>query len=158
MTATAGADHYRQAVEAVASDPNIDAVIVIFLPPLRIPSEEVAAAIVDGARLANDLGKPVLSVFISSRGVPDQLKRADIRVPSFAFPEDAAIALAHVVRYAEWRARPLTQPPRFEGIRRDEAAMLTGSIGMLPSASIGGRIGLYEPGQVGKRLKQPPSW
>ncbi len=122
LTATAGADHYRQAVEAVASDPNIDAIIAIFLPPLRIPSEEVAAAIVDGARLANDLGKPVLSVFISSRGVPDELKRADIRVPSFAFPEDAAIALAHVVRYAEWRARPLSEPPRFEGIRRDEAA------------------------------------
>ncbi len=122
MTATAGADQYRQAVEAVASDPNIDAVMAIFLPPLRIPSEEVAAAIVDGARLANGLGKPVLSVFISSRGVPDELKRADIRVPSFAFPENAAIALAHAVRYAEWRARPLTDPPRFEGIGRDEAA------------------------------------
>src|SRR5262249_57692874 len=27
----------------------------------------------------------------------------------------------------------------------DEAAVLTGSLGMLPSASIGGKIGLYEP-------------
>jgi 3-isopropylmalate dehydrogenase len=33
----------------------------------------------------------------------------------------------------------------FGDILSDEAAMLTGSIGMLPSASIGGRIGLYEP-------------
>lgn len=33
----------------------------------------------------------------------------------------------------------------FGDILTDEASMLTGSIGMLPSASIGGRVGLYEP-------------
>ena len=33
----------------------------------------------------------------------------------------------------------------FGDILSDEAAMLTGSIGMLPSASIGSRTGLYEP-------------
>ncbi len=33
----------------------------------------------------------------------------------------------------------------FGDILSDEAAMLTGSIGMLPSASLGGKVGLYEP-------------
>ena len=33
----------------------------------------------------------------------------------------------------------------FGDILSDEAAMLTGSIGMLPSASLGGSIGMYEP-------------
>jgi 3-isopropylmalate dehydrogenase len=33
----------------------------------------------------------------------------------------------------------------FGDILSDEAAMLTGSIGMLPSASLGGRVGMYEP-------------
>ncbi len=33
----------------------------------------------------------------------------------------------------------------FGDILSDEAAVLTGSIGMLPSASIGGKVGLYEP-------------
>ncbi|TLY34689.1 MAG: 3-isopropylmalate dehydrogenase [Nitrospirae bacterium] len=33
----------------------------------------------------------------------------------------------------------------FGDILSDEAAMLTGSIGMLPSASLGGTIGMYEP-------------
>ncbi|NLB17871.1 MAG: 3-isopropylmalate dehydrogenase [Syntrophomonadaceae bacterium] len=33
----------------------------------------------------------------------------------------------------------------FGDILTDEASMLTGSIGMLPSASIGGTVGLYEP-------------
>lgn len=33
----------------------------------------------------------------------------------------------------------------FGDILSDEAAMLTGSIGMLPSASLGGEVGMYEP-------------
>ena len=33
----------------------------------------------------------------------------------------------------------------FGDILSDEAAMLTGSIGMLPSASLGGKLGLFEP-------------
>ncbi|GAB4364116.1 MAG: 3-isopropylmalate dehydrogenase [Deltaproteobacteria bacterium] len=33
----------------------------------------------------------------------------------------------------------------FGDILTDEASMITGSIGMLPSASLGGRVGLYEP-------------
>jgi len=33
----------------------------------------------------------------------------------------------------------------FGDIISDEAAMLTGSIGMLPSASLGGKVGLFEP-------------
>lgn len=33
----------------------------------------------------------------------------------------------------------------FGDILTDQASMLTGSIGMLPSASIGGKVGLYEP-------------
>lgn len=33
----------------------------------------------------------------------------------------------------------------FGDILSDEAAMLTGSIGMLPSASLGGQVGLFEP-------------
>ena len=33
----------------------------------------------------------------------------------------------------------------FGDILSDEAAILAGSMGMLPSASLGGRVGLYEP-------------
>ncbi|HET9787357.1 MAG TPA: acetate--CoA ligase family protein, partial [Pyrinomonadaceae bacterium] len=66
--------------------------------------------------------KPVMTVFLSARGTPDELRLADLRIPSYAFPETAAIALARAARYREWRERPETPAPRFEGIRRDEAA------------------------------------
>ncbi len=43
---------------------------------------------------------PVLTCFMSARGVPDELRAQGHRIPSFAFPEQAAIALAHA-----WRPR-----------------------------------------------------
>lgn len=49
----------------------------------------------------------------------------------------------------------------FGDILSDEAAMLTGSIGMLPSASLGGDVGMYEPVHgsapdiVGKDMANP---
>jgi 3-isopropylmalate dehydrogenase len=57
--------------------------------------------------------------------------------------------------YADNVAMQIVRDPRqfdvivtenlFGDILSDEAAMLTGSIGMLPSASVGGRVSLYEP-------------
>ena len=50
----------------------------------------------------------------------------------------------------------------FGDILSDEAAMLTGSIGMLPSASIGGRTGIYEPvhgsAQILQDAESPIHW
>jgi len=130
MTATATAEHYRQAIPILARDPSVDAVMVIFLPPLRLPEESVARAIVEAAREVNAQGKPVVSVFLSSHGVPEALRTADVRVPSYAFPEAAAIALARAAQYAAWRNRPVSQPPSFPDLRRDEAAaIVAGALG-----------------------------
>lgn len=66
------------------------------------------------------------------------------------FPD---VELSHM--YVDNCAMQLIRNPRqfdvivtenmFGDILTDEASMLTGSIGMLPSASIGGEVGLYEP-------------
>lgn len=63
------------------------------------------------------------------------------------------IELSHI--YVDNAAMQLVRNPRqfdvllcnnmFGDILSDEAAMLTGSIGMLPSASIGAKVGLFEP-------------
>jgi acyl-CoA synthetase (NDP forming) len=45
-----------------------------------------------------------------------------VSIPSYAFPETAAIALARAARYHEWRKRPETVASTFEDIRTDEAA------------------------------------
>ena len=109
MIASATPRQYREAMEILGSDPGIDAIIVIFIPPLITRAEDAASAIVAGARSLNG-SKPVLTVFMQSRGVPDELRAADIRVPSYSFPENAARALARVANYGEWLARSSSEP------------------------------------------------
>ena len=121
MIASASAADYLRAIEIVGSDNNIDALIVIFTPPLVTRAEDVAEAIVNAIKKLGGT-KPILAVFLSAQGAPEELKSPDFRIPCYAFPETAAIALARASRYREWRERPETTAPKFEDVRRDEAA------------------------------------
>jgi acetyl coenzyme A synthetase (ADP forming)-like protein len=120
MIASASAEQYRQAIEIVGRDAGVDALVVIFIPPLVTRPEDVAHAIVDGAATLHGQ-KPVLTVFMQSRGLPDALKAAGVHIPSYAFPEAAAIALARVARYGAWQARPPAPAAQFDDVQLDEA-------------------------------------
>jgi acetate---CoA ligase (ADP-forming) len=123
MIASATGDDYRRAIEVLAVSGEVDSIIVIFIPPLVTRPEDVARAIRDAAR-AMPANLPLLSVFMQSRGVPSELREGDVGIPSYAFPEDAARALARVVDYGIWRTQPDGRIPEFTGLRRDEAASI----------------------------------
>ncbi len=100
---------YRAALQHVLADPEVDAVVALYVPPVTSHAESVAAAIVQAAAGTD---KPVLSCFMGSHGVPEALASLHKKkVPSFRFPEGAAKALALAVAYAEWRDTP---PSRVE--------------------------------------------
>jgi acetyl coenzyme A synthetase (ADP forming)-like protein len=123
MLASATAEDYRRAIRVLSECPDLDAIVVIFIPPLTTHAEDVALAIRTAAReLVRPM--PLLTVFMSSHGIPAELRRVDVRIPSYAFPEDAARALSHAVRYAAWRRAPQGEVPSFPGARHDEAAAL----------------------------------
>ncbi len=110
MTAAAGPDDYRRTIETVGNDPNVDALVVIYIPPMLTQPEEVAPAVAAGAGQV-PAAKPVLSVFISSRNAPSSLHAGPRgRLPTYDFPENAAMALSAAVGYGEWRARPAGTP------------------------------------------------
>ncbi len=97
---------YERSIELVGQDPNIDSLVVIFIPPLvTTRPEEVAAGMARGAeRIPSD--KPVLCTFLGSRGTPDMLGSGSRgRIPAFAYPENAAMALAAAHGYGLWRDR-----------------------------------------------------
>jgi acetate---CoA ligase (ADP-forming) len=123
MIASAPAEHYRRAIELVGADPNVDALIVIFTPPLVTRADNVANEMVEAAQHV-DKHKPLLSVFLSAQQAPQQLRVADRVIPCYSFPETAAIALARAARYGEWRSRPETLAGQFEDIKSDEAATI----------------------------------
>jgi acyl-CoA synthetase (NDP forming) len=144
MIASARGEAYRRAIGLCATDPGIDAVIAVFIPPLAERSAEVAEAIAGAAR---DVAgrKPLLTVFMTAGGMPDAFLAPDVRVPAYAFPEAAAHALARATRYAEWRARPVLPPARPAGVDRDEAAAIV-------AAALGRGEGWLAPSDVRRLL------
>ena len=85
MIASATAEHYRRAIEFVANDPNVDALVAIFLPPLVTRAEDVAAAIMDAASQAEprEAAAVGLHVIAGRAGPAEELRAAHplLRVP-----------------------------------------------------------------------------
>jgi acetyl coenzyme A synthetase (ADP forming)-like protein len=122
MLAAATPDQYRETIRLIADDPNVDAVITIFLPPLVAQPQEVARAVATSVETTSR-PKPVLGVFMSSAPLPD-LSTPSGRIPGYHMPEPAARALSHVVRYARWRRQPAESLVELPEVRRQEAAVL----------------------------------
>jgi acetyl coenzyme A synthetase (ADP forming)-like protein len=119
LIASASADVYLAALRVVLADPQVDAVLVIFVPPLVTEADDVARAIVAAAAEAGDT--TVVACFLGRNGVLDVLNAATSasetrQVPSFAFPESAAAALGRAAGLAEWRQRPQGRVPELEHV------------------------------------------
>jgi acetate---CoA ligase (ADP-forming) len=142
MLASAPAEHYRRTVELVVTSGEVDAAIVIFIPPLLTEAAEVASAV----RAAAAAGTvPVLTVIMSADRLPREPDDAGVRLPTYRFPEDAARALARAAEYGSWRERPEGRLPELPGMRRDEAAALLAAA-------------LAEGGTTGGPGESPPRW
>jgi acetyl coenzyme A synthetase (ADP forming)-like protein len=129
MIASASPENFERTVRLVANDPGVDAVLAIYVPPIVTRPLEIAQAIVRGSAAAmRDLAargqgpKPVLTCFMGSHGVPEGLRSLqEGQIPSYAFPESAAIALSRTVRYGRWRAEPEGTVRTFD-VDRERAA------------------------------------
>jgi acetyl coenzyme A synthetase (ADP forming)-like protein len=119
MIASAGADDYLRAIKLLLADPNVDSLLVIFIPPLLTAAEQVAAAITEAAEGS---AKPVLATFMGEHG---SIRLS--RVPSYMFPESAAVALARATQYGDWVRRPPSEPPVMPGFDRDNARAIVAS-------------------------------
>jgi acyl-CoA synthetase (NDP forming) len=123
MVASASSADYACTIRTVASDPNLDALIVIFIPPMALRLDEVASEILKAAQMLG--GRiPILSTFMASHGSPEILSDGQNRIPSYPFPEAAAHALARAVQYGKWLATPEGNAPDFPDVRREEAAAI----------------------------------
>jgi acyl-CoA synthetase (NDP forming) len=125
LIAGAGPDAYTSALAVLGRSKDVDAIVTIFIPPLPNRVQAVAEAIrLGGAEVE---GKPVLTVFMSSEGIPPVLEAKGRRMPSFTYPEDAARALARAADWSEWKARPEPRLERPADARPDEARAIVAS-------------------------------
>ena len=120
---SASAADFELSLGTVLDDPAVDSLIVVFVPQVESSSGEDVAQVLAAA--ARRTGKPVVTTFLGSRGVPEALRVLDERgvatrgsVPSYPSAEEAARALAHVTAYSEWRDRPRGTVPEVSGCDR----------------------------------------
>ncbi|WP_091674200.1 bifunctional GNAT family N-acetyltransferase/acetate--CoA ligase family protein [Amycolatopsis marina] len=110
----AGPEEFAAAVGEALTSPDVDALVVVFVPPLAIPGTSYARALREAVvETGRQREKPIVSTFLAAEGVPAELAvtgedGAPVRgsIPSYPSPERAVNALARSVRYAAWRERP----------------------------------------------------
>lgn len=89
LIADADYERYRRTIEVVCGDENVDSILVICVPPIFIPSEEIARAVVDA-----DCNKPIVVNFMAGELVRRGLEVLEENgVKNFPTPERAARAL-----------------------------------------------------------------
>ena len=120
MLGSAVGETYEQALAPLLEDTGIDAVIVLFVPPVVAGAEEIAEAVARAVELSGNEEKPVLVSIISAGGTPESLLSAP--VAAFAFPESAARALGRAAARAEWLRRPQGRVPELDRVDEKRAA------------------------------------
>ncbi len=120
LLGSATGETYARALPLVLRDPGVDALIVLFVPPVVAGADEVAVAI-RAAVEQEAPEKPVLAVVVSADGTPETLRESGSPVATFAYPESAAHALGVAAERAEWLRRPTGVFPSLQGIDRAAA-------------------------------------
>ncbi|MEV6862594.1 GNAT family N-acetyltransferase [Streptosporangium subroseum] len=133
LGAGAGAAEFGTALSSLI--PDVDAVVAIYMPPIPAHADEVAAELL---RVSLECGKPVLATFEGKIGMPRELRVGTApqkgSIPSYAAPEEAVRALAHVVRHARWLERPAGAHEEIEGVDTEAARRLVlAELGETPS-------------------------
>ncbi|MGI8691863.1 MAG: GNAT family N-acetyltransferase [Geodermatophilaceae bacterium] len=124
---TGAAADFVAAIRTVVDDPLVDALVLVFVPPLVTNGAEVAQVLRD---VTADWDRPVVTTFLGSEGVPEQLQlRSGDEVqrgsiPSYPSPERAVHALALAAAYAEWRDRPAGAVPELPDVDADAGRAL----------------------------------
>jgi acyl-CoA synthetase (NDP forming)/GNAT superfamily N-acetyltransferase len=152
-TAAVSETAFRRCLELVAADEGVDAVLALVLPTAA--TGHLVAAI-----RAADVSVPFAAVVLDQaeavsllpRAIGDEDGVADQPgfVPSYAYPETAAHALARAAAYGAWRSRPPGRIPELGDVREDDARGLVRSFlhgspegGWLPPDRAAELLGCY---------------
>ncbi len=126
LIASADAKRFDAAIGAVLADKNIDLALAIFVSPVMIDAAAVARTF---AKHAAQSSKPLLACLLGkSQGEEAAEILLNAGVPNYRFPEEAAFALAGMVRLQELRTRQVEAPPRFRVQRAKARKVVDGAL------------------------------
>jgi acyl-CoA synthetase (NDP forming)/RimJ/RimL family protein N-acetyltransferase len=173
-TAAVSAGAFGAALATLAGDAGVDAVIALPVPTAVADLIPALCA----ARLPVPLAVVMLDQPESVQVLRGQGEAADApgeqappesragqaspggqAIPSYAYPESAARALARAARYGMWRSRPLDTVPELAGVRTAEARTLIASFldrmpggGWLPADEADRLLRCYQLPMVASRV------
>jgi acyl-CoA synthetase (NDP forming)/GNAT superfamily N-acetyltransferase len=113
-TATVSTEEFRQVIEALGADDEVNSLIALVLPTGA--TGDLLQAVAEA-----DIGVPLAVVVLNQ---PEAVRLVDAKrgkAPSYAYPETAARALSRAVKYAEWRAAPQRTVPAFPDVDTEAA-------------------------------------
>ncbi len=103
LVAAASAAQFEQAVRILLGDPEIDALVAVYTPPIVTRTEDILAAVSRGASSARP-DVPVLAVVLSGEHPNSDAAGS---VPVYPLPEPAIRALARAADHGAWRDAPV---------------------------------------------------
>jgi acetate---CoA ligase (ADP-forming) len=145
LLGSANALSYERALPIVLRDPNVDAVIALFVPPVVEEPRAVEDVL---SRLSLESAKPLLSVVMSADGSAHG---------GFDYPESAARALGLAAERAAWLRRPAGSVPELDVDRAAARAIVDeAGDGWLAPAEARALLQAYGIPVVGERLAESP--
>jgi acyl-CoA synthetase (NDP forming)/GNAT superfamily N-acetyltransferase len=142
-TAAISAENFRQCLELLAADDEVDALIALVLPTAA--TGDLAEAI-QQADVSIPLAAAVLGQPESVRLIPRT--DGDGQIPAYGYPEAAVAAMARAARYGAWRTEPQGQVPVLPDIKTENARTL---VREFFHATLGG--GWLPPDQTAELLR-----
>lgn len=112
MIASAPIEHYKQTLETVIADENVDMIMVIYLPFMGLKDIDVAKAVMEIKKLHPE--KPVLGVFMTTSSFFTEISNMEVNMPFFMYAEEAAEGLKRLNEQRLWIARPTGKMPCYD--------------------------------------------
>ncbi len=111
MIASAPIEHYKQTLETVLEDENVDMIAVIYLPFLGLKDIDVAQALMEIK--AKNPQKPIIGVFMTTSDFFVKISNMDVNMPFYMYAEEAAEAMTRLDEQRRWMETPQGSIPSF---------------------------------------------
>ncbi len=111
MIASAPLETYKRTLEVTIADPNVDMIMVIYLPFMGLKDIDVANAIMEIK--AQHPEKPVLGVFMTTSDFFTKIADMKVNMPFFMYAEEAADGMFRLDQQRQWQERPEGKLPSY---------------------------------------------
>ncbi len=111
MIASAPIEHYKQTLETVLQDENVDMIAVIYLPFLGLKDIDVAQALMEIK--AKNPQKPIIGVFMTTSDFFTKIANMNVNMPFYMYAEEAAEAMTRLDEQRQWMEKPQGSIPTY---------------------------------------------